>query len=119
MSKNPHLDPDSDSDPNTQEMSYFNLSKNTVWIEVTRASYAVGIGGVVMMILVFGTYTLGIESQGVVAATILSIGLLLPVVLFMYDRHNQYDLVIADVAVTYLVRPVSLLYRIFNPDFGK
>jgi hypothetical protein len=101
--------------PDPEEAKYLHLSAKTVWVEVARASYALGIGGLVTITLVFGAYVLDIEGSRVVAATVFSTGLLLPVVLYLYDRHHRRDLVIADFGHLVL-RPFSFLYRIFqNP----
>lgn len=97
----------------SEEASSLNLAAKPLMLEVARASYAVGIGGVVMITLVFGAHFFGIESLGVVVATVFSVGLILPVVLYLYDRHHRRDLVIADFGHM-IVRPFSFLYRVFQ-----
>lgn len=79
---------------------------------MARASYAVGIGGVVMIVLVPGVYALGLESPGVAALTVFSVGLLLPTVLYAYDRHHERDFVV-DLGHT-ILRPFFFLYRVLQ-----
>ncbi len=100
------------TDPDSEE-TQFDLSAHTVVFELARASYALGIGAVVMGLLVFGVYALGLESRNAATITVFSSGLLVSAVLYAYDRHHERDLVLADVAHT-MVRPLAVLYRVFT-----
>lgn len=85
------------TDPDSADVTYLGLSKNSLIFEIVRASYAVGIGAVVTTIPVLGVYVLGIELPEVVVFTGFLIGLgVLPTVLYFYDRSHERDLVIAD-----------------------
>ena len=85
------------TDPESAGVTYLGLSKNSVILELVRASYAVGIGAVVTTIPMLGVYVFGIELPEVVVFTGFLIGLgILPAGLYLYDRFHERDLVIAD-----------------------
>lgn len=103
-------------DPDSTDVTYLGLSKKALIFEVTRASYAVGIGTAVTTILVLGVYVIDIELPEIVLFASFLIGLgFLPSVLYLYDRYHERDFVIADLGHA-IVRPAALLYRILqNP----
>lgn len=102
------------TDPDSADVTYIGLSKETIILEVSRASYAVGIGTVVTAILVFGVSVLGIELAEVLLFTGFLIGFgFIPAGLYGYDRYHERGLVITDLGHI-MARPAALLYRIFR-----
>jgi|APHM01.1.fsa_nt_gi hypothetical protein len=100
--------------PNTEDGSYLNLSRKAIVFELARASYAVGIGTVVTTALVFGVALFAIELPGAAVSGVFAGGLVvLPTVLYLYDRRHSRDFVIADLGHA-IVRPAAFLYRIFR-----
>jgi hypothetical protein len=100
------------TDPDSEE-TQFDLSAHAVVFELARASYALGIGAVVMGVLVFGVYALGLKSQDAATATVFLSYVLVSAVLYVYDRHHERNLVLADIAHT-MVRPLAVLYRVLR-----
>lgn len=102
------------TESDSPDVTPLSLSKETIILEVARASYAVGIGTVVTTILVLGVYMFGIELPEIVLFTGFSIGFgLIPAGLYVYDRYHKHDLVIADLGHT-MARPAAFLYRILR-----
>jgi hypothetical protein len=92
---------------------YFGLSRRTVIFEATRIAYATGLGGAVTVLVVFGAVLL--RSSGLrLPASLVSLtpllGILLPVVLYAYDRRHDQELVIVEITLR-IVRPLAALYR--------
>ncbi len=101
------------TDTDTGRANSDSLSRETVVFELARASYALGIGGVVLTALVFVVSFLGFGGSEVAVLTVFSIGLCLPVVLYVYDRRHERDFVIAELGHA-MVRPCAILYRILR-----
>lgn len=96
----------------------FGYPRRTVVLESTRAAYAVGITGAVMILVVFGVSWLGpgvLEGvdPAISAAVVVIFPLALALALYGYDRRHERDLVIAD-AVVRAVRPVAAVIRLFR-----
>ncbi len=103
-------------DPDTEESGCAGVPRAVSVLEVVRASYAVGIGGAVTALLVFGVVVLGRERLGPVAPAVDLIpllALLLPVVLYVYDRRHEHDLVVAELGHL-VVRPFAVVYRVLR-----
>ena len=86
----------------------FNLSREVIFVEMMRASYALGLGSIAAIVLGIGLYFLGVPF-----VSVLPLFVLLSVALYAYDRRHERDLIIADFGLL-IVRPFAVLYRIFR-----
>lgn len=105
-----------DKHTTVQEKRYFGVSQRTLYLEAVRLSYTAALGGVVTLGIVFGLSLLGAERLGLpapVVSLLPLLGLLLSAVLYVYDRHHERDLIVADLALL-IVRPFAAVYDILR-----
>ncbi|WP_255169611.1 hypothetical protein [Natrononativus amylolyticus] len=94
----------------------FGYPRRTVLLEAVRISYAIGITGVITLLVILGLFLLnsgaieGIES---LMLLLFASQIALALGLYIYDRRHERDLIIADAAVR-VVRPVAALIRLLR-----
>ena len=97
-------------DASPQTPTWLTLSRKTIVLEGTRAAWAFGIGATVTTLSGLLLYYSGAAQLGVPFAVVPALFVLLPSILYVYDRQHERDLVIADAAL-HAVRPLIGLYH--------
>ena len=101
------------ADASPQISTWLNLSRKTIILEGIRAAWAFGIGGTGVVIIGLLLYYGGAARLGVPFAVVPALFVLLPSILYVYDRQHERDLVIADAALR-IVRPLVAVYHVLR-----
>lgn len=100
-------------DASSQTPTWFTLSRKTIVLEGTRVAWAFGIGATVTIISGLLLYYSGAAQLGVPFAVVPALFVLLPSILYVYDRQHERDPVIADAAL-YVVRALVAVYHVLR-----